>query len=189
MENFLLILIFILLSLSLAVVAFFYFKVKYLKEKLETSSASNTQFDKQVLNSRLPNDAFVVRKKRWGLRRQMDSEPKTESVVIPKETTERLQHKDVLETIEINTNDSLKEIEEKEKYIFKNKLTRINSNFSDREMDICFYISKSLNARQIAEILHMNQGTIRVTKNKIRLKLGLASNTEIKPFLLGKVKR
>ncbi len=189
MEKFLVILIFLLLSLSLAVVAFFYFKVKYLKEKLETSSAPNAPFDKQVLNSRFPNDAFVVRKNRWGLHRQTDSEPKIEPVTIPEETTERLEHKDVLETIEINTNDSLKEIEEKEKYIFKNKLTRMNSNFSDREMEICFYISKSYNGRQISEIMQMNHGTIRVTKNKIRLKLGLASNAEIKPFLLGKVKR
>lgn len=189
MENFLLILIFILLSLSLAVVAFFYFKVKYLKEKLETSNSPNMPFDKQVLNSRFPNDAFVVRKNRWVLHRQSESEPKTEPVVIPEETTERIQHKDVLETIGFNTNDSIKEIEEKEKYIFKNKLTRMNSNLSDREMEICFYISKSYNGRQISEIMQMNHGTIRVTKNKIRLKLGLASNTEIKPFLLEKVKR
>ncbi|MBX2827383.1 MAG: tetratricopeptide repeat protein [Flavobacteriaceae bacterium] len=67
---------------------------------------------------------------------------------------------------------------------FFETLQEKHPNISKTEREICVYIKLGLSTKEIASLRNTTVNTINVTKTRLRNKLGLATNSEIYPYLL-----
>lgn len=64
------------------------------------------------------------------------------------------------------------------------RLTDKHPNLSKKERELCSYIRLGLSTKEIASLMNTSDNTVYVTKNRLKAKLNLSTNTQVDTYLL-----
>jgi DNA-binding CsgD family transcriptional regulator len=74
-------------------------------------------------------------------------------------------------------------LNEKSTNKFKDRLLTYHKDLTESELELCLLIIQNKSGREVSEILNLTHGTIRVYKNKLKIKLGLSADDNLFEYL------
>jgi DNA-binding CsgD family transcriptional regulator len=82
-----------------------------------------------------------------------------------------------------NKNLTFDEVTKKEFEDFKTKLLYKHANLTEQDLQICELVAKNKRSSEIAKVLNLSEGTVRVYKNKLKTKMNLEPKVNFNFYL------
>lgn len=131
-----------------------------IRQKLITRELENSQLNLNLIVKNEAEQAFLYELKRLKRKRGASTE----------EVISDLQIK-ITQLLEFDKRSNFKDIISKEKESMINEIGRLCPNLTNLEQKLIMYFSLDMKTKEIASLLDMSEGSIRVYKNRIRKKV------------------